>query len=76
MRICKKGLCYRQDGQEGYNMWELIVIWSNGDKNVYRYRTEQDALKGQKSMHMAFGGQISWSSIRERRNWDGKNSKG
>ena len=57
-------------------MWELIVVWSNGEKNVYEYRTEQDAVKGQKSMRMAFGGQISWAGIRERRNHNDQSNKG
>lgn len=48
-------------------MWELVIIWGNGDKNVYRYRTEQDAVKGQKSMQMAFGGQIQWAGVRKAR---------
>jgi hypothetical protein len=45
-------------------MYELVVIWETGEKNIYPYRTEADARTGERSMRMAFGNQIAWSGIR------------
>ena len=44
--------------------YELIIIWSNGDKNVYQYLTREDAEQGKRNMEMAFGNQIGWAGIR------------
>ena len=45
--------------------WELVIVWANGDKDVYIYRNESEAKKGMDSMKMALGGQISWAGVRE-----------
>jgi hypothetical protein len=36
--------------------WELVIVWANGDKNVYTYRNEAEAKKGMRSMKMALEG--------------------
>lgn len=46
-------------------MYELIIIWEDGDKNIYKYNTEDEARKGERNMRMAFGNQISWSGVRK-----------
>ena len=49
-------------------MFELIVLWSTGDKNVYEYDTREEAVKGASRMRMAFGNQIRWTGIDRKRN--------
>lgn len=46
--------------------FELVVVWDNGDKNVYEYRTEEEAENGAERMKMAFGHQISWTGTRRK----------
>lgn len=46
-------------------MFELIVIWSTGDKNVYEYDTREEAVIGAGRMRMAFGKQIAWTGVRK-----------
>jgi len=45
-------------------MWELIVIWDDGQKDVMAYCTEKEAEEAGKGYRMAFGRQISWIGIR------------
>lgn len=47
--------------------YELIVIWDNGDKDTYDYETLDAARQGEANMKMAFGHQIAWTGINERR---------
>ena len=51
----------------GQNMYELIIIWTDGDKNVYPYQTEEEARHGERNMRMAFGNQVSWAGVRKSR---------
>ena len=51
----------------GQNMYELIIIWADGDKNVYPYQTEEEARHGERNMRMAFGNQVSWAGVRKSR---------
>lgn len=44
--------------------YELVIIWSNGEKNVYQYPTRDEAEIGEKNMWMANGNQIEWSGVR------------
>jgi len=44
--------------------YELVIIWSNGDKNVYQYHTREEAEIGERNMRMANGNQIAWSGVR------------
>ncbi len=48
-------------------MYELIIIWTDGDKNVYPYQTEEEARQGERNMRMAFGNQVSWAGVRKSR---------
>lgn len=51
--------------REGERMFELVVIWEDGDKNIYPYESEELAKQGQRNMCMAFGRQIAWSGVRK-----------
>lgn len=46
-------------------MFELIVIWSTGDTNLYEYDTREEAVIGASRMRMAFGKQITWTGVRK-----------
>lgn len=48
-------------------MYELIIIWSTGEKEVYQYTTREEAEKTELGMRMAFGNQISWTGINTRK---------
>lgn len=62
----------RKDGNKMKNTinhdldYELVVIWDNGDKNVYEYATEEKAEEGAERMKMAFGHQIAWTGTRRK----------
>lgn len=45
-------------------MYELVIIWENGDKEVFDYDTENEAEKAGRGMQKAFGRQISWWGTR------------
>lgn len=45
--------------------YELVVIWDTGEKEVYEYKTEEEAQRLLKDLHFAFGNQISWMGIWE-----------
>lgn len=47
-------------------MFELVIVWSNGDKEIYSYKTEEAAEKGAENMKMAFGNQITWAGTRRK----------
>lgn len=47
-------------------MYELVVVWANGETNVYECETIADAESGEKNMLMAFGNQITWCGFRKR----------
>lgn len=44
--------------------FELVIIWSNGDKEIWEYQTEEEAKEAEEGMHVAVGNQISWSCVR------------
>lgn len=48
-------------------MYVLIILWTDGDRNEYEYTTREEAEKGELNMRTAFGNQIEWSGISERR---------
>jgi hypothetical protein len=45
-------------------MYELVIIWDNGDKDVYEYPTREEAEKAELGMRIALGNQIAWSCVR------------
>ena len=47
--------------------YELIVIWCTGEKEIYGYSNKSEAETGESNMKMAFGNQVSWTGIREKR---------
>ena len=55
-------------------MYRLIIIWYTGEKEEYEYPTREEAEKAELGMRTAFGNQIQWTGINERRYENGKNS--
>lgn len=53
------------NGERGDDMFELVIIWDNGEKDVYTYKTEIEAETSGKNMKMVFGNQIQWFGIRK-----------
>lgn len=47
-------------------MFELVIIWETGDKDVYEYNTIEDADRAGKNMKMALGNQITWYGTRRK----------
>lgn len=47
-------------------MFELVVIWENGDKDIYPYETREAAEHGAENMRMALGNQIQWTGVRRK----------
>jgi hypothetical protein len=45
-------------------IWELVLIWADGDKNVFTYSSEDEAKQAEENMLRAHGNQISWTGIR------------
>lgn len=43
--------------------YELLIIWQTGEKNIYKYSSEQKAQQGEKNMYKVFGNQILFSCI-------------
>ena len=52
---------------ERVNMWELVIIWASGEKEVVEYDSRQRATQGGRNYEMAFGTQVSWWCVREKR---------
>lgn len=48
-------------------MYELVIIWTTGEKETYGYTTREEAEKAELGMRMVFGNQIQWTGINERR---------
>ena len=46
-------------------MFELVVIWQSGDRDVYSYTTREAAEKAGSGMKMALGNQIAWWCVRK-----------
>lgn len=47
-------------------MYELVIIWTAGEPNIYEYATLEDATQAGENMRMAFGNQIEWLGIRRK----------
>lgn len=45
----------------------LIVVWESGEKEEHAYNTKEQAEKAGAGYKTAFGKQISWYGITERR---------
>lgn len=46
-------------------MFELVVIWETGEKEVFAYKTEERAERAGREMKKVFGNQISWTGTRK-----------
>lgn len=46
-------------------MFELVIIWETGEKEVYAYDTQERAERTGREMRKVFGNQISWYGTRE-----------
>ena len=47
-------------------MYELIVIWYNGEKEQHTYDTREEAEERAEGYKKAFGNQISWVGVDRR----------
>lgn len=47
--------------------YELIIVWKPGEMEITQFDTREEAEKGAENMKMAFGKQIEWTGIREKR---------
>lgn len=45
-------------------IYELVLIWADGDKNIFTYSSEDEAKQAEENMLRAHGNQISWTGIR------------
>lgn len=44
--------------------YELVVIWSDGQKEIHEYPTYEDADSVGRGYKIAFGNQVSWYGVR------------
>ena len=56
-----------KEGERMFTKYTLIVIWDDNFKEEYDYQTYEDAQKHMEGFKKAFGNQISWCGIKERR---------
>lgn len=47
-------------------MFELVIVWSTGETNIYEYETREDAEQGGENFLLAFGLQVSWWGVRKK----------
>lgn len=45
--------------------YELVVIWSDGNKDIFLYNSREEAEQGARNMRMACGNQIQWTGVRK-----------
>lgn len=56
-----------QGPRKGAKMYELVIIWENGDKDVYEYESREKAEKiGRGYKELAFGDQVAWYGVRKK----------
>lgn len=48
-------------------VYELVIVWENGDKDIYEYPTEEKALEAGKGMKTALGNQIAFWCVRKKK---------
>lgn len=44
--------------------FELVVIWDDGEKEVFSYPTEAEAKEAEDGYHKSFGNQLKWTGVR------------
>lgn len=47
-------------------MFELVIVWSDGNKNIYEYNSQEEAEQAGANMKMALGNQIVWFGTRQK----------
>lgn len=47
-------------------MFELVIVWSDGNKNIYEYNSQKEAEQAGENMKMALGNQIVWFGTRRK----------
>ena len=47
-------------------MFELIVVWYDGSKDIFEYDTREQAETAGHNMTMAMGNQIFWYGVRRK----------
>ena len=47
-------------------MYELVIVWNDGNKEIYAYGNRTEAEEGKRNMEIAFGSQV-WCCVREKR---------
>ena len=47
-------------------MYELVMVWEDGDKEIHSYKNREEAENGKRNMEMAFGAQV-WCCVREKK---------
>lgn len=48
-------------------MYELVIVWSTGEKEIVVCKTEAECDRVAANMRKAFGAQIEWAGSRPRR---------
>ena len=46
-------------------MYELVIIWDDGGKEIHQYPTREQAEQAGAGMRFAFGRQVSWYGVRK-----------
>ena len=68
LRIPNSGCEKTKNKKGGANMftgdYELVVVWDDGGKDVYRYSSREEVEKTGEGMEMANGNQIKWWCVR------------
>jgi hypothetical protein len=47
-------------------MFELVIIWETGEKEIYAYSTLERAERTGREMKKVFGNQINWYGTRKK----------
>jgi hypothetical protein len=47
-------------------MYELVMVWEDGDKEIHSYKNREEAESGKRNVEMAFGTQV-WCCVREKK---------
>lgn len=48
-------------------LYELVIVWNTGDKDIYEYDTEEEAEQAGRNMQFVFGKQVEWYGTRKKR---------
>lgn len=48
--------------------YELVIIWDNGDRQIFEYDSEEKAEKALAGMYKAFGRHQLWGCVRRKIN--------